>query len=119
MLRAGSFLPDKTAILMDNYTQMLRSKYFEKVFEEERRWNLAETSIRTNTARVCRGRDNNGRRIYLLDFGKWDPDNFSLCDILNASYMLMEVTAQEEWSQINGVVLIVVGSDFGFKQFRN
>ena len=56
MLRAGSFLPDKTVILLDNYTQMLRSKYFERVFEEDSRWNLAGPSFKTNTTRVCKGR---------------------------------------------------------------
>ena len=64
-------------------------------------------------------RDQHGRRVYLLDFEKWNPDQFSYCDLLNTCIMCMEMNALEERTQVCGAVLICSGANFGFKQFRN
>ena len=56
---------------------------------------------------------------YLLDFEKWNPDQFSYCDLLNTCIMCMEMNALEERTQVCGAVLICSGANFGFKQFRN
>ena len=57
--------------------------------------------------------------MYLLDFGRWDPDQFSYCDLLKAAYMSVEMSALEEWTQISGAVIICTGEQFGWVQFKN
>jgi len=120
ILRAGGFDVNAAANLLANYVEMIKSapKYFGNAF---RNGNPAEVKLafesQVNT--MLPYRDKYGRRVYLLRFGHWDPDVISFNHTFCIAYMMTEMVAMEEETQIAGVTSILDGENFGLKQFRN
>lgn len=50
------------------------------------------------------GRDNEGRKVVILQAGKWDPDEFSYLDALRLYCYISMVLCEEEETQIAGIV---------------
>ncbi|KAF2879460.1 hypothetical protein ILUMI_26707 [Ignelater luminosus] len=55
-------------------------------------------------------RDQNGRRILLYRLGLWDPEQFTITEIFQASWLILELAAIEQRHQIlGGVVMFDLG----------
>ncbi|ELU01941.1 hypothetical protein CAPTEDRAFT_204281 [Capitella teleta] len=64
-------------------------------------------------------KDKLGRAIFYLRPAKWDPDKFSLFEILRVNIMNLEMAIMEEENQINGMVLVINSSEMTWNHVKN
>ncbi|XP_055850090.1 clavesin-1 [Episyrphus balteatus] len=76
--------------------------------------SLAEQEIVT----VTPYREKNGRRIMILRFGTWDPNNMPIDDILRLTLIILELGSMEPISQIGGGIGIFDLSGLTINQAR-
>ncbi|XP_002735756.1 alpha-tocopherol transfer protein-like [Saccoglossus kowalevskii] len=51
-------------------------------------------------------RDKDGRRIFIVKPGRWDPSRYTITACFKATLLLIEMLTEDEETQVNGVVLI-------------
>lgn len=64
-------------------------------------------------------RDNFGRRVFLFRLGHWDPDTVPVDEFYASAYVLFELIAREEKTQVAGVTCVADVSGLGFKHIRS
>ncbi|XP_023347327.1 alpha-tocopherol transfer protein [Eurytemora carolleeae] len=116
-LRGGLMDPETSMEIIRNYykLKMNNPQYFKSCSSIE---ELAKSTYPSQIQAMLPFRDGHGRRIYVFRPGKWNPDKIPFNDIFCASYMLCEMIAREERTQIAGITAIVDAQGFGFKQMR-
>ena len=73
-------------------------------------------SAQLNT--VCKSRDKFGRRVLILNLGKWDPTSIPVEDWFAATFVLLEVLTREVKTQIAGLTVVLNCDGFGFTHIR-
>ena len=73
-------------------------------------------SAQLNT--VCKSRDKFGRRVVILNLGKWDPSKIPVEDWFASTYVLLEVLTREVKTQIAGLTVILNCEGFSFTHIR-
>ena len=67
---------------------------------------------------VPEGRDQHGRRIFIMRLGQWDPSTITTTRLFTAAFTLFELIALEEKTQIAGVTVVADISGFGFRHLK-
>ena len=67
---------------------------------------------------VGEGRDQHGRRGFVIRLGQWDPATITTCHLFTAAFTLFELIALEEKTQIAGVTVVADISGFGFRHLK-
>lgn len=119
LLRSGNFEVDAAINMLKNYIKLLTSgrKYFELAFDEGS--PKIKQSYNQRIQSLLPSRDKFGRRVLLFSLGLWNPDVLQFSEIFSSGYMLAEMAAQEEKTQIAGMTVICDCAGFGFKQFTS
>jgi len=119
MLRAGGYDVSAATTLLKSYIEMMRGgpKYFSPAFEDG--LSTVKKGFDQKMSTVLPSRDKYGRRVYIWRPGKWDPEELPCSDVFCCAYMLCEMVAREQTTQITGITNICDGSNFGLKQFTS
>ena len=118
-LRAGNFEIHTAVQVLKNYIFMIKSgpQYFSPAFQKG--LSTVLKGMNAKDFSILPIRDSMKRRMILWKPGSWDPNATSLGDFYSCGYILMELIAMEEESQIGGAAIICDATNFGLKQLRN
>ena len=116
-LRAGNYDCQVATKILVNYILQMRNnpKYYSICRDSERIKSVFKEKIYT----MLLHRDKLGRRVFIHRPGKWNPSNVSFTDCYCVVYMLSEMIALEERTQISGCLGIVDGTNIGLKQLSS
>ena len=119
MLRAGGYDTSSAVTLLQGYIAMMRGgpKYFDPAFVDG--LETVRKGFGQQMSTVLPSRDKFGRRVFVWRPGKWDPEQLPCSDVFCCAYMLCEMVANEQETQITGITNICDGSNYGFKQFSS
>jgi len=68
---------------------------------------------------VLQTRDRFGRRIVILNLGRWDPSAISVEEWFASTFVLLEVLTKEVKTQIAGITIILDCSGFGLTHIKS
>jgi len=121
ILRAGSFDVEGALKALHNYVDLIRSgpRYFANAFEDDDKREVSTKAFESRIGTMLPQRDKFGRRVFIFRIGHWNPDTLPFHDFFCSSFMLVEMAAMEQETQVAGITAICDGANFGFKQFRN
>jgi len=115
-LRAGEWDLSKAMDVLDKFYSIgiNYKKYVERSLPSklDKVW-----SAQLNT--VCKSRDKFGRRVAILNLGKWDPGLIPVEDWFASTYVLLEVITREVKTQIAGLTVILNCEGFSFTHIRH
>lgn len=116
-LRGGKMSPPGALDILKKYFELRQANpnYFQSCLSLE---DLFKTTFSAQIHAMLPHRDRHGRRIYVFRPGRWDPDKISFADLFCAGYILCEMVAREERTQIAGLISITDAKGFGWKQVR-
>ena len=116
-LRAGNYDCQVATKILVNYILQMRNnpKYYSICLDLERIKSVFNEKIYN----MLLHRDKLGRRVFIHRPGKWNPSNVSFTDCYCVVYMLSEMIALEERTQISGCLGIVDGTNIGLKQLSS
>ena len=116
-LRAGNHDIHAATKILENYILQIRNnpKYYSSCLHPERIKLVFKEKIYT----MLLHRDEFGRRVFIHRPGQWNPSNVSFTDCYCVTYMLSEMIALEEKTQIVGCTVITDGKNIGLKQLTS
>ena len=116
-LRAGNYDCQVATKILVNYILQMRNnpKYYSNCSDSERIKSVFNEKIYT----MLLHRDKLGRRVFIHRPGQWNPSNVSFTDCYCVVYMLSEMIALEERTQISGCLGIVDGTNISLKQLTS
>ncbi|XP_077989663.1 alpha-tocopherol transfer protein-like [Glandiceps talaboti] len=110
-LRAKKFDYDRAFQMLVNYYEV--RKNYPDIYA-----NLLPSKIQhvweNNLQAALPCRDKDGRIVIIFRPGKWNASKFPIIDIIKANFLSLEKLLEDEETQVNGVVIIIDLSGFGF-----
>ena len=116
-LRAGNYDCQVSIKILVNYILLIKEnpKYYSSCLYPER----IEAVFNEKIYCMLLHRDKFGRRVFIHRPGRWNPSNVSFTDCYCVTYMLCEMIALEDRTQITGCTGIIDGTNIGFKQLTS
>ena len=116
-LRAGNYDCQVAIKILINYILLIKKNptYYSSCLHPERIESVFKEKIYT----MLLHRDKFGRRVFIHRPGRWNPSNVSFTDCYCVTYMLCEMIALEDRTQIAGCTGIVDGANIGLKQLTS
>ena len=71
-----------------------------------------------NLRQILPARDKFGRRVYVDNFGGWDPTSATFREGFVQSIKMFEIIALEPRTQVTGLTLVIKGTGFSWGQLR-
>ena len=115
-LRAGNGSIETSMTLFRSYINFMQNnpRHFESILPSK-----LDKVYSAKVSTILETRDEHGRRVFINRPGKWNPNEFTFCEVFASIFTLAEMISEEAKTQIAGVTMVTDAGGFGLSQFRN